>query len=233
MQVESIDWAGFRSIASEFAALPLSHPARSVIFRGQRDARWRLEATLDRCGVAFATDVEREDYFKSLLQHFRHELRVLGAHTSLPDGEALELLARHHGLPSKVLDWTKSPYIASYFAFEGAVRQTGDVAVWGLIRSLIPQNALGRVIDVIDDSELLDFNPRALQQRGLFTRVVGRSTEFEKELDAALFCYKMPASDAVTALRELDIMTINGTQLFRDTDGAARTAATRNLIDRS
>jgi hypothetical protein len=46
--------------------------------------------------------------------------------------KAYEYLAhlRHNGFPSPLLDWSRSPYVAAYFAFSGAVTATDAVAIY-------------------------------------------------------------------------------------------------------
>ena len=49
------------------------------------------------------------------------------------DGETDEWLAlmRHHGAPTRLLDFTYSPYVAAYFAFEDA-EPRDSVAIWAV-----------------------------------------------------------------------------------------------------
>lgn len=82
-----------------------------------------------------------------------HYLRKGIRHPSTwPDESFLETmaLARHHGLPTRLLDWTTNPYVAVQFAVSDALRlrengELGDnqrMAVWELDRDQV------RVLDV-------------------------------------------------------------------------------------
>jgi hypothetical protein len=198
----------------------------SIIFRGHSDADWSLQTTLDR-ERGFKTDAERSTYYAGLIQEFRREaIKVIANPLDLPDGEPLALLARHHGVPSPYLDWTGSPYIAAFFAFEycGALKKK-PAAIWIFNRAQF--KPLGNEIELLDDPELIRFNRRALQQRGLFMKIDTIRLPVEELLGDALTKVIVPATLRTMVMASLDEMSINAASLFADLDGAARTARYR------
>ena len=159
-------WLGFQKFLREYASHQKSH-RDLLLFRGHADATWPLETTLDR-HRKFAIDDVRDQYYAALIQEFEREaIRSPGEAENLPSqGDALDLLARHHGLPSPILDWSASPYVASFFAFAGAPPGATDAAVWVLDRSRL--DPVSSRVEIIDSPTLLRYNPRALRQQGVF-----------------------------------------------------------------
>lgn len=106
-----------------------------ILYRGHSDSEWPLTTTLERFSTtnwsillylhaAHNCKPELESYLdrswsipdwpelqQSLPQHLK------ASHVSLPHYDYLVFL-RHHGFPSPLLDWSESPYIAAFFAFE-------------------------------------------------------------------------------------------------------------------
>lgn len=48
------------------------------------------------------------------------------------DAFSMRALARHHGMPSRLLDWTKNPWVAAFFSQYNKNDEVDDVCVWVL-----------------------------------------------------------------------------------------------------
>lgn len=107
------------------------------IWRGHGSFTWRLETRLAR---DFAQLPPFEDASVSH-DHIGLENRTIGffkerARRSLEpppdDRDLLSWLAimQHYGAPTRLLDWTSSPFIALWFAYAGM--EEGPAALWGL-----------------------------------------------------------------------------------------------------
>ncbi len=111
-------------------------------FRGLSMASYRLETTLARLGGE-ASRLEGH-----LLRNFRKY-----AHRNVVEWDSLWnwlALAQHHRLPSRMLDWTYSPYVALHFATADTDQAHEDGVVWCIdfsaARCLLPE-ALATELD--------------------------------------------------------------------------------------
>ena len=93
------------------------------VYRGLSDASYRLETSLMRLGGPFWS------LEKHLLRNFRKYSRAQGREE--PDSFwHLLAVAQHHGLPTRLMDWTYSPYIALHFALANLERFDLDGVIW-------------------------------------------------------------------------------------------------------
>jgi hypothetical protein len=227
MSTTRLGWREFRERLLDYVALPSSR-RREHVFRGQADERWPLAASLDRWRK-FSCDTDRDSANRDLVESFRREMILsdLPGTVNVSDPRLLELLARHHGLPSPLLDWTSSPYMAAFFAFDEMKtdqRAPQAVSVWVLDRAQVRQID---GIDFIDAPELLRFNPRALRQHGVFSRISTIRQTVEALLSPGLTRFDIDAADARLALADLDAMRINAANLYGDLDGVSKTVLSR------
>ncbi len=113
-------WEAFADVVRKLGDRPTIPP--SYVFRGQADDAWALQPLLARllpsgCTPSRAIDIERR-----VAKEFRTDahLHFTGVHSlaAIQDASPLDALAfmRHYGVPTRLLDWTASPYVAAYFA---------------------------------------------------------------------------------------------------------------------
>jgi hypothetical protein len=103
----------------------------SWAFRGQNDHSWPLQPSLE---WDLADNIRREAE-QHLFSAFRKRAHHFAAVHMEEDYLGWLALMRHHGAPSRLLDWTLSPYVAAYFAlYEGFKKQSVDLhcAVWAI-----------------------------------------------------------------------------------------------------
>lgn len=110
------------------------------LFRGHEKADYSLHTTLDR--YAGTRKRRAEDI---ILREFRRRMHQYLPAQSIPrdDVETLALM-QHFGVPTRLLDVTRSPYIALYFAVRDVLKDA-DAAVWAFSCMNIRTVSLKRV----------------------------------------------------------------------------------------
>src|SRR6202044_3658398 len=139
--VESLDSATTMmriSSVSDLLGIIQSPPFNDArwAYRGQGKSSWRLKASIERVASkpGIAEDyVERE--FKRRAHHYLRDLPK--------EDDVLEWLAlmQHYGAPTRLLDWTKSAYVAAFFAAESAT-DSDSFAIWAVDQDAISAEAL-------------------------------------------------------------------------------------------
>ena len=205
-------WRDFQDFAYDFTSGSLIFP--DFYFRGQSGSL-QLEPSLIRllkAGISAkdALYIEYESIieFKSLAPLFIQS-------KFMPDREMGKLfwlpVMQHYGAPTRLLDWTTSPFVASYFAVKDLPENDGVVWFynWKKLREKISQkdsNYLNRANWIPDNSfrndapsYLVDFPPsiqtdRMVVQQSNFTMSINILGNHEKIINKFLEDPKEKAS---------------------------------------
>lgn len=120
----------------------------TAVFRGVANDDSRLLTSLDRLGEAGAPHGKAHLEVHLLRNFLRYGQPFLQHRENLWE---LMVVAEHHGLPTRLLDWTQSPLVAAHFATLGGPPGR-DRIVWSLDwRSVHRKMGLDSVVFLIQD----------------------------------------------------------------------------------
>jgi hypothetical protein len=202
------------------------------MFRGHRESDWELVPSIDRwprnC-IETAYDLKgmpRDEFERKIFREF--EKRAPAFINPVPTSEwHLMALAQHHGLPTRLLDWTSNPLAALFFAVEGST--DSDSAVWRY--AYIRENEIGSPlraespfdVSTITVYEPPHFHPRIAVQASQLTV---HPHDFREKGDEDPWSGHMrkiiiPQESRLVLREELQIAGIHRASLFPDLDNAA------------
>jgi len=220
-----------------------NRPKTQLIFRGHRRYDWPLTPSLGRFD---SRKIITEDVASAQLRLFRRAVRGrISDRTLVELDEEYELwsVGQHHGLLTPLLDWTYSPYVGLFFAFEGEDRK-GELnnsyrALYVLNKTHVEADDKCPDVHVLEPRK--DDHGRLVNQAGLFTysshgntlenflaqslqdEVLQNVEEGEEDDELAKYICKIyiPNEGRVECLRHLRMMNVHHASLFPDLIGAS------------
>jgi len=139
-----------------------------VLFRGQRKASYKPKEASDELKISLerysTKQYSPEDYYKLMLD-IRYTVESWTGKRwdiadkyprddSIPDapqGYEFMTYLRHLRFPSPLLDWTRSFYVAAFFAFQSSKNEEPNVAIY----SLIEYYGFAKSGDVVDNKAII------------------------------------------------------------------------------
>jgi len=218
----------------DLAQIVEDYHEQQIIFRGVVNYEYELIPAIGRKRARVnvidprQSDPFSPDDYRAMIDRFRREavphVDNIPDRTDAFDLEEWECIGRHHGLATRLLDWTSSPLIAAYFATEKSGIVDGaktDAAIYGLKYEHIDKE--NRNIQT-DDQEVHIYIPshltkRVFAQSGLFTIHNNPEIPFDSE---KLIKWKILTDDCFQIKKLLSMCGFNRATLFPDLDGISQ-----------
>ncbi|RPI24897.1 MAG: FRG domain-containing protein [Acidobacteria bacterium] len=168
------------------------------VYRGDSDATRPLLTSLDKLG-GISPPHTKAHLEEHILRNFIRYSRPYLHQTHAIDWELL-VIAQHHGLPTRLLDWTYSPLVAANFATLGS-HATGNRVLWKLNwKKLHVHFKLRPIAFLVQDLD------RVLEEKGisspwdLFTAPAGGESAFACMLEPPALDSRLVAQSATFTL---------------------------------
>lgn len=237
-------WAQFKRDFRE--SLDQAGPViENYVFRGQADARWGIESSFDR--ICPKSVKNRDRYYRKMLAFFVYQLRQYGEDLDGKTRQDRGAIAQHYGMPTRLIDWSRSPYVAAFMAFyaaltEDRIKLGSRVAIWAIDVQLLGQLCGDEDSGFEIVKTRLVENDRVWRQSGLFVEATGSENRLDKwieratgklenEHSASMIKYTIPGDQAAEVLNDLILMGLTPATIYPDRDGAAKYVRLRVALD--
>ncbi len=208
----------------------LSAVGSRAIFRGVPDEEFKLQTTLGRYMMQFLVSEQAsgknytvmgpEDE-SNIFNEFKRNAIPFLERRPTNEWEWLTL-AQHHGLPTRLLDWTSNPLIAAYFACKDWRMSDTNAAIYAFDNSHKLENHTSPAspFDVGEVGIHIPYhhNERIIAQHGLFTVHPIPTDEFDHPL---IFKMVIDNELLIELYDNLNAYGINEAKVFPGLDGIA------------
>ncbi len=223
------DWSEFKEFVEKDVRL-----RGQAIFRGQSNSNWNLVTTFHRTG-----QTDMISYFENILPIMADRIETLeGKKWNLIDPKQIaSLLAflQHHCFPTPLLDWTYSPYIATYFAFTNLCNSNNDSDTVSVFlfdaehwlknyKQIYDYKSSEKHVSILQPP--FSGNHKYMIQQGVFTFTnvvdITKHIRLNEKKEQYLFEWKFSKKDRPYIMKELDLMNINAMTLFPSVEGMCK-----------
>ena len=202
------------------------------VFRGQSKAEWDVVSSFQRLAAGKKVN---EDKIKRHLETFKYASRGRrGPNPNELTDEKWWVMGQHYGLATPLVDWTRSHWVALFFAFNDRKVKTLSRSVYALDLEWVKETEINtkgesKIIDPI-----LDENPRLVNQAGL---LIQQPVQHSFEEIVKKYCSEpdrvilvkviIPNEHVEYCIKDLNRTNINDLTLFPDLTGASGYANTK------
>lgn len=268
-QVDLKTWEEFEEHVSRLARKRANRKSvadcyvSEYLFRGQSDSTWALTTTLERFTgrllaleeyykILYATKPQVETFTGTTgekIPSLSDYMDQIGEGGLFPPGTfpayGYFVYLRHLGFPSPLLDWTRSPYVAAYFAF----RDVCSTATSGSIYAYC-EYTVGHKLGSSKAPKITGLGPyvrshrRHFQQQSQYTIcTIHRDGKHSyachqdafagnKEDQDELWKFDLPGSERHKILKRLEQYNINAFSLFGSEESLMETLSFREMFFR-
>ncbi len=234
------NWKEFKSelvnkVEGSCAGVSLSN----FLFRGQANSNWALWSSFDRIEKNKSKYTQLLDHFKAICNYYNFKEELFAEN----DNKTIAAFAQHYGLPTRLLDWTLSPYFAAFFAISAIYTSKTKIqkcTVWGINQNSEALRQKGGIEFVSLPSN--KFNYRMKNQIGYFTLSSHTEDSIEEfdttvkkatNLDDMLWKLNIQIPpNPKPILEDLDLMGINYCTVYPDIQGYIEEAMFKSELTR-